>query len=51
MTQLLSPDGELRWQAWRTRGAEHAHRRGLRMGILVVVMVVALSVALLVQFS
>jgi hypothetical protein len=49
MTQLLSPDIELRWQAWQSRGAEHTRRRGLRMGTLVLAMAAALSVALLFQ--
>jgi hypothetical protein len=50
MTQLLSPDVELRWQAWQARGVDDTRRRGLRMGALVLALAAALSVALLFQF-
>jgi hypothetical protein len=50
MTELLSPDVELRWQAWQARGTEHTRRRGLRMGTLVLALAAGLSVALLFQF-
>ena len=50
MTQLLSPDVELRWQTWQARGTEDTRRRGLRMGTLVLSLAAALSVALLFQF-
>jgi len=47
MSEVLSPEVELRWQAWQARGAEQTRRRGLRMGTLVLAIAAALSVALI----
>ena len=49
MTEALSLDVELRWQAWQTRGAEESRIRGVRMGALALTVAAALSIRLLFQ--